>query len=102
MYIIIIESQLIINFAVTSELQAVCVGITKLHSRLFIVTTVYKPPNASLDFFDDHETLINQIHDENKEVYLMGDLNCDVLKEERFSDTATNKLNSFAGKTLEF
>ena len=79
---------------IPSELEAVCVEITKPHSQPFIVTTVYRPPNASSDFFDHLEKLIKQIDDENKKIYLMGDLNCDLLKEEKLSDTPTKKLNS--------
>ena len=69
---------------IPSELEAVCVEITKPHSQPFIVTTVYRPPNASSDFFDHLEKLIKQIDDENKEMHLMGDLNCDMLKKEKF------------------
>ena len=79
---------------IPSELEAVCVEITKPHSQPFIVTTVYRPPNASSDFFDHLEKLIKQIDDENKEMYLMGDLNCDMLKKEKLSNVPTKKLNS--------
>ena len=80
---------------ISSDLEAVCVEITKPHSRPFIVTTVYRPPNASSDFFDHFEKLIKQIDDEDKEMYLMGDLNCDMLKKEKLSNNMpTKKLNS--------
>ena len=80
---------------ISSDLEAVCVEITKPHSRPFIVTTVYRPPNASSDFFDHFEQLIKQIDDEDKEMYLMGDLNCDMLKKEKLSNNMpTKKLNS--------
>jgi hypothetical protein len=75
---------------ISSDLEAVCVEITKPHSRPFIV-----PPNASSDFFDHFEKLIKQIDDEDKEMYLMGDLNCDMLKKEKLSNNMpTKKLNS--------
>jgi hypothetical protein len=52
-------------------------------------------PNASSDFFDHFEKLIKQIDDEDKEIYLMGDLNCDMLEKEKLSDNMpTKKLNS--------
>ena len=35
------------NDIVPLELEATCVEITKPHSRPFIVTTVYRPPNAT-------------------------------------------------------
>ena len=65
---------------ISTDLEAVRVEITKRHSRLFIVATVYRPPNATSDFFDHLEKLIKQIDYENKEMYLLGDLNCDMLK----------------------
>ena len=80
---------------ISSDLEAVCVEITKPHSRPFIVTTVYRPPNASSDFFDHFEKLIKQIDEEDKEMYLIGDLNCDMLKKEKLSNNMpTKKLNS--------
>ena len=79
---------------ISTDLEAVCVEITKPHSRPFIVTTVYRPPNATSDFFDHLEKLIKQIDDENKEMYLLGDLNCDMLKKEALQNTSTKKLNS--------
>ena len=77
-----------------SELEAVCVEITKPHSQPFIAATVYRPPNASLDFFDHLKKLIREIDDENKEMYLLGDLNCDMLKEEQLCHAPLKKLNS--------
>ena len=40
---------------ISSELEAVCIEIIKPHSRPFLVTTVYRPPNASSEFFDHFE-----------------------------------------------
>ncbi len=65
------------------ELEAVCLEITKPPSKPFIVTTIYRPPNANADFFDHLEKLIKQIHDENKEMYILGDLNCNLLEEKK-------------------
>ena len=67
---------------IPSELEAVCVEICKPHSRPFLVTTIYRPPNLPNDFFLHFEKLIKQIDDENKEIYILGDLNCDMLKHE--------------------
>ncbi len=52
----------------------------------------------SLQFIDhqfDHlEKLIKQIDDENKEMYILGDLNCNLLEEKALFNMAANKLNS--------
>ena len=62
-------------------LEAICIEISKPHSRPFIVVTVYRPPDSSPDFYN-----------ENKEIYILGDLNCDLSKPN--PDHSTKKLNS--------
>ena len=76
---------------ISSELEAVCVESIKPHSRPFLITTVYRPPNASSELFDHFEKLIKAIDDVNKEMYILGDLNCDMLKTDRFK--CSNKEN---------
>ena len=46
------------NDLVPTELEAVCVEITKPHSKPFLVTTVYRPPSASSELFDHSGKLI--------------------------------------------
>ena len=65
---------------IPSELEGVCVEVIKPHSRPFLITTVYRPPDSSSEFFDQFEKLIKTIDDEDKEMYILGDLNCDMLK----------------------
>ena len=77
-----------------SELEAVCVEIIKPHSKPFLFTTVYRPPSASSEFFDLFEKLIKAIDNENKEMYVLGDLNCDILKTDKDSNTPTKKIKS--------
>lgn len=54
--------------------------IVEPHSKPLLVTTVHRPPNVSTDLFDHIEKLIKVIDDENKKSYILGDLNCDMLK----------------------
>ena len=75
-------------------MEAVCLEITKPQSRPFIVTTIYRPPNATAEFFDHLEKLIKQIDDENKEMYILGDLNCNLLQEKLLFNIPTKKLDS--------
>ena len=82
------------NDLIPSELEAVCVEIIKPHSKPFLVTTVYRPPSADLEFFDHFEKVIKVIDDENKEMYVLGDLNCDLLKDIGNAVTSTKKLKS--------
>ena len=89
-----------INFKVRSdlistELEAVCLEISKPHSKPFLVTTIYQPPNATADFFDHLENLIKQNDGKNKEMYILDDLNCNLLEEKTLFNIPKQKLNSF-------
>ena len=88
-----------INYEIRSDLippklEAVCLEIMKPHSKPFVVTTICRPPNAPAEFFDHFEKLIKQIDDENKEIYILRDLNCNLLEEKALFNAPTNKLNS--------
>ena len=76
------------------ELECVCIEIMKPHSEPFLVTTVYRPPNAPSEFFDNLEKLIKAIDDENKEMYILGDLNYDMLKTDNDLNAPTKKIKS--------
>ena len=74
------------------DMEAVCLEINKPHTRPFLVLTVYRPPDAPSEFFDHLEQLLQIIDYENKEIYFLGDLNCDLMKLN--SDHSTKKLAS--------
>ena len=82
------------NDLVPTELEVVCIEITKPHSKPFLVTTVYRPPSASSEFFNHFEKLIKAIDNENKEMFILGDLNCDMLKADSDSNIPTKKIKS--------
>ena len=65
---------------IPADLEAICIEITKPHSRPFVVVTVYRPPDASSNSFIQLENLLKKIDNENKEIYILGDLNCDLFK----------------------
>jgi exonuclease III len=67
------------NDLVGNNLEALCIEIHKPSSAPFIVGTIYRPRSASVDSFANIEQLINSIDDENKEFYLLGDLNANML-----------------------
>jgi hypothetical protein len=72
-------------------LFVLCIEIIKPHSRSFLVTTVYRPPNVPSEFFDHFEKLIKAIDDE---MYILGDLNCDMLKTDEDSSVSTKKIRA--------
>ena len=76
------------------ELECVCIEIIKPHSRPFLVSTVYGPPSAPPEFFDNLEKLVKAIDDENKEMYILGDLNCDMLRKDNEINTTTMTVKS--------
>ena len=56
----------------------IVVKIIRPHSRPFIVSTWYKPPNSPQDIFRQFESLIDKVDSEQKCFYLLGDLNCNM------------------------
>ena len=58
---------------------------------LVLIATVYRPPNATVETFDKIEHLIKLVDNEDKELYILGDINCDMFNE---LNHATKKLNS--------
>jgi hypothetical protein len=79
------------NDLVGDNLEALCIEIHKPSSAPFIVRTIYRPPRASVYSFANIEQLIKSIDDENKEFYLLGDLNANMLDN---SNNTTKHLNS--------
>ena len=53
--------------------------IKQANSKSFIFSSVYRPPNTTVETFSKIERLIQLVDDENKEVYMLGDLNCNLL-----------------------
>ena len=64
-----------------SNLECFTIEITKPRSKPFLVSTWYRPPQSSPDLFSTFETIIDKIDAENLELYLLGDLNCNLLSE---------------------
>ena len=64
---------------VPEGLEAVCLEIKNPKSRPFIVSTIYRPPSASVDIFNKIESLVEQIDNLDLEVNILGDLNANLL-----------------------
>ena len=60
------------------QLECIVVEIIRPHSRPFIVSTWYKPPNSSQDCYRQFESLIDKVDSEQRDFYLLGDLNCNM------------------------
>lgn len=44
------------------------------HIKPTVVGCCYKPPNTNMEYLNDICTMIDRVTDENKEMYLLGDL----------------------------
>ena len=44
-----------------------------------MVVAIYRLPNATQDFFTHFENLVRAIENENKEIDILGGLNCDLI-----------------------
>ena len=67
-------------------IEAVCIEVIKIKSKPILVTTLYRPPNTQIEFFEKFECLITNLDKENKEFILVGDFNCDLLASDRLND----------------
>ena len=75
-----------INFQLRADLspnnlECLTVEISKPRSKPFLVSTWYRPLQSSPDLFSTFERIIDKIDAENLELYLMRDLNCNLLSE---------------------
>ena len=78
------------------HLECVVIEIIRPHSRPFIVSTWYKPPNSPQDIFQQFESLIDKVDSEQKDFYLLGDLNCNMQDGSNHnSSTLTNILDIY-------
>ena len=77
---------------VPNDLEGVCLEIFKPNSKPFVIASIYRPPDCSSDFFTNFESMIKAIDNEDKELHILGDLNCNMLK--HIPDQPTKTLKS--------
>ena len=70
------------------HLECLFVEISKPRSTPFLVGTWYRPPNSPPNLFSEFEKVIAKIDAENKELYLLGDINCNLLPEANTYDSS--------------
>ena len=58
-------------------MESVCLEIIKPKSKPFLLNTVYRPPSSNANFMDDLENYLHTLDEQDKELILTGDLNCD-------------------------
>ena len=63
------------------DLECLIVEISKLRSSAFLVGTWYRPPNSLPERFKEFEIVSDKIDAENKELFILGDVNCNLFPE---------------------
>ena len=61
----------------TDDLEKIRVEISKPKSKSFLINIWYRSPHLPIELFDVYVEYIKKMDFENKEVNLIGDLNCD-------------------------
>ena len=64
---------------VPNDLEAISLEIKQANSQSFIISTIYRPPNSKINDLLKIERLIQLVDNENKEIYILGDLNINLL-----------------------
>ena len=64
---------------VQEDVEAVCLEIIKPKSKPVLIASAYWPPNSQIEFLDKIEVLFQNLDNDNKELIIVGDLNCDFL-----------------------
>lgn len=65
---------------VPDHLEMLCVEVSRPYNKSFLISTWYRPPNSDNDIFDKYDSFLCKCDSENKELMVVGDLNCDVAK----------------------
>ena len=66
---------------IPANVEAVCLEITRPKSKPILITSVYRPPNSRIELLNDIETLFQNLDSEHKEQIIVGDFNCDLLRD---------------------
>ena len=61
------------------DLELNALEIQKKNSCPFFIATWYRPPNSPLDYFKKFEMFLKEADARYSEIYILGDLNCNIL-----------------------
>ena len=66
---------------IPANVEAVCLEVTRPKSKPILITSVYRPPNSRIELLNELETLFQNLDSEHKEQIIVGDFNCDLLRD---------------------
>ena len=77
----------------SEETESSVIEITKPNCKPFAIIATYKPPEFNTDdFFNNIVNCIKMLVYESKEIYMLGDFNCDLLSSRSHQATYCNQL----------
>lgn len=76
------------NDLMHENLEFLIIEISKPRSKPFLVGTWYIPPNSQRELLNLFEDSIERIDTENSELYLLGDLNCNLFSHDHDTNTS--------------
>ena len=67
---------------IPENVEALCLEIRKPKSKPVLLSTWYRPPDSNIELLECFENFLKKTDDENKEIIITGDFNCDMLKKD--------------------
>ena len=64
---------------VSDDLEMIYIEVNRKHSKPHLISTWYRPPGSDIDIFNDFELFLFKCDIEDKEIILLGDLNCNFI-----------------------
>ena len=77
----------------TDDLELLCVEIIPPRSRPFLILSWYRPPGSQVECFQKLQKILSYLDNENKEIILLGDNNCDITVRTPNSTTSNDSLD---------
>ena len=71
-------------------LELLSIEVKKPKSKPLLISTWYRPPSAKTELFQKFENFLKLIDNEDKDIIITGDLNCNLI--EHAQNHATSKL----------
>ena len=68
------------NDLVPGRLEMLCAEINRPFSKSPFACTWYRPSNSGMNLFNECDVFLQKCEFENKELIVVGDINCDVMK----------------------
>ena len=61
-------------------LELLCIEVRKPKSKPVLISTWYRPPSAKIELFQKFENFLKLIDNEDKDIIIIGDLNCNFIE----------------------